>query len=120
MMLSKDDTLKNLLTHLELERTEASQHVGDEFFIGHSPPAGCGAGSAPVLPAPRNVIFGMVGFPWALSAAALRVSRPLGLTLSILPTRILGLLKATCRLQRFASLPESVHQERVSDVPNAF
>ena len=76
---------------------------------GHSPPAGCGAGSAPALPAPRNVIFGMAGFPWALSAVALRVSRPLGLTLSILPPRILGLLKATCRLRRLASLPKSVH-----------
>jgi hypothetical protein len=42
------------------------------------------------------------------------------LTLSILSPRILGFLQATCRLQRFASLPESVHQERVSDVPNAF
>jgi acyl-CoA thioesterase-2 len=57
MMLSKDDTLKNLLTHLELERAEASQHVGDEFFIGHSPPAGNGR------------IFGGLVFAQAMRAA---------------------------------------------------
>ena len=57
MMLSKDDTLANLLSHLELERSERRPHVGDDFFIGHSPPAGNGR------------IFGGLVFAQAMRAA---------------------------------------------------
>jgi acyl-CoA thioesterase-2 len=42
MMLSPEETLKDLLAHLELEPRTTSPHPGDVFFRGHSQPAGNG------------------------------------------------------------------------------
>ncbi|MCR9094742.1 MAG: thioesterase family protein [bacterium] len=42
MLLPDDETLRDLLSRLDLERVETSPHVGDDFFVGTSPPAGNG------------------------------------------------------------------------------
>ena len=42
MLLPEDETLRDLLSRLDLEPTPSSRHVGDDFFEGTSPPAGNG------------------------------------------------------------------------------
>jgi len=56
-MLPPDESLADLLTHLELERLDSSPHVGDDFYRGHSQRAGNGR------------VFGGLVFAQAMRAA---------------------------------------------------
>ena len=42
MLLPDDETLRDLLSRLDLERVADGPHAGDDFFVGTSPPAGNG------------------------------------------------------------------------------
>ena len=42
MLLPEDETLRDLLSRLDLERVADGPHAGDDFFVGTSPPAGNG------------------------------------------------------------------------------
>ena len=63
MLLPPEDTLRDLLTRLDLDRLDDGEHPGHDFFRGTSPPAGNGR------------IYGGLVFAQAMRAAQATVAR---------------------------------------------